>query len=507
MIAGDVSASSSLEEHPDIVVRNPITDEIVGTVPNFTPEQIAAIAERARAAQPAWEGLGVRRRAHILRAWADLLWEQRAKMMKIIRSETGKNRSGALSEIFGTDFTVTYYYHRAARILRSRRAQPLFPVFQRLTVHYRAHGLVGIIAPWNYPLLLVASELVPALIAGNAVILKPSELTPHTSLFIAELMHRVGVPQEILHVVTGDGTAGAAVIDVVDYIHVTGSTATGRKVAVRAAERLIPYSLELGSKDPLIILRDSNLDLAATGALKGALENAGQACVSTERVYVEDAIYEPFVERVRHHAKKIRVGPGDGMNIHTGSLTHERELVRVERHLDEAVAKGAKIILGGKRRPDLGPLFFEPTVIVDVDHTMALMKEETFGPILPIMRVQDADEAIRLANDSAFGLSGSIYTRDLKRGEQLARRIRTGDVGINRTGLVTIGTPGLPSGGEKDSGIGRRNGEVGLLRFVKSQSVLTDKLIYNPAQIEFLDPLTLVGVHAIRILRRWLPFI
>ncbi|MCL4246768.1 MAG: aldehyde dehydrogenase family protein [Anaerolineae bacterium] len=507
MNAASVSENASIEDRPDIVVRNPVTGETVGAVPNLSAAQIAALAERVRAAQPEWENLGVRKRAHLLRAWADLLWERRDEMVRIIRSETGKNKTGALSEIFGTDFTVTYYFHRAAHFLRPRRAQPLFPVFQRLTVHYRAHGLVGIIAPWNYPLLLVASELVPALIAGNAVLLKPSELTPHTSLFLADLMYRVGVPKEIFHVVTGDGVTGAGVIDVVDYVHVTGSTATGRKVAIRAAERLIPYSLELGSKDPLIILRDSNLDLAVTGAMKGAFENAGQACVSTERVYVEDAIYESFVERVRHFTQKMKVGAEDGMGVHMGSMTHERELIRVERHLDEAVAKGAKIIVGGKRRPDLGPLFFEPTVVVDVDHTMALMHEETFGPILPIMRVRDADEAIRLANDSDFGLSSSIYTRDFQRAEELAKRIRTGDVGINRTGLVTIGTPTLPSGGEKESGIGRRNGEQGLMRFVKSQSILTDKLIYNPARIEFIDPLTLLGVHLIRILRRWLPFI
>ncbi|MCC6614639.1 MAG: aldehyde dehydrogenase family protein [Anaerolineae bacterium] len=496
-----------MEERPGIVVRNPVTGDTVGTVPNFTLEQITAAAERARTAQPAWEALGVRKRVHLLRAWADLLWEKRAEMIKTDRAETGKNKSGALSEIFGTDFITSYYFHRAEHILRPRRAQPLFPVFQRLTVHYHAHGLVGIIAPWNYPLLLVTTELIPALIAGNAVLVKPSELTPHTSLFLVELMHKVGIPQDVVQVITGDGAAGAGVIDVVDYIHVTGSTATGRKVAVRAAERLIPYSLELGSKDPLIILRDSNLDLAATGALKGAFENAGQVCVSTERVYVEDAIYEPFLERVRHYAKKINIGPGDGMNINVGSMTSERELARVERQLDEAVARGARIIVGGKRRPDLGPLFFEPTVIVDVDHSMSLMTEETFGPVLPIMRVKDADEAIRLANDSEFGLSGGIYTRDLKRGEQLARRIKTGDVGINRTGLVTIGTPGLPSGGEKHSGIGRRNGEEGLLRFVKSQSILTDNLIYNPARVDFIDPLTMLGVQTIRILRRWLPFI
>lgn len=492
---------------PPITVTNPLTGGVVGSVPNMTPQEISAVASRARAAQPAWEALGVRARGHLMRAWADALWKQRAEMIRIIRAETGKNEAGALSEIFGTDFNVLYYYHNAARILRSRGMPALFPIVQRARLYYSAHGLVGLICPWNYPLLLVTLELVPALFAGNAVLVKPSELTPHTILFAVDLMHKVGIPHDVVQVITGDGNAGAAVVDHADYIHVTGSTATGRRVAVRAAERLIPCGLEMGSKDPLIILQDCDLELAATGAVKGALENAGQACVSTERVYVEQGIYEPFVRRVRELAGMIKLSASSGMDVHVGSMTNEREVLRVERQLADAVAKGAQVIFGGKRRPDIGPLFFEPTILINVNHSMDIMREETFGPVMPIMQVRDADEAIRLANDSSYGLSAGIYTRNLKRGEELARRIHSGDVCINRTGLVTIGTSSLPTGGMKESGIGRRNGALGLLRFVRSQSVMVDKLLYNPARIEFIDDLTLVGLYALRIIRRWLSFV
>ncbi len=500
------SATHGAQPAADVLeVHSPLTGELIGHVPCLGRDQVMAAAARARAAQPAWEALGVRARVRFLRAWADLLWERRADMIRTIRSETGKNETGALSEVFGNDFVTIYCYHRAPRVLRSRSVPPLFPIVQRARVTHKAYGLVGVIAPWNYPLLLVFAEVVPALCGGNAVLIKPSELTPHTALLAVELLHQVGVPRDVVQVITGDGVTGAALIDAVDFIHVTGSTATGRRVAQRAAERMIPCSLELGSKDPLIVLRDSDLDLAATGAIKGAFENAGQACVSTERVYVEEAVYEPFVERVLHHTAGLRVGAQAGLDVHMGSLTHEREVKRVEAHIADALAKGARVIAGGRRRPDLGPYFFDPTILVDVDHSMEVMREETFGPILPIMRVRDAEEAVRLANDNAYGLSASIYTRSLRRAEALARRIQTGDVAINRTGLVTIGTPTLPTGGEKASGLGRRNGDIGLLRFVKTQSIMTDLLLYNPASSAFFDPLTLFGLHIIRLLRRWLP--
>jgi len=296
----------------------------------------------------------------------------------------------------------------------------------------------------------------------------------------------------------------------VDIIHLTGSTATGRKVAQRAAERMIPYSLELGGKDPLIVLNDADLESAVMGTLRSALENAGQACISIERVYVETGIYEAYLERALETVRQYAVGAGDGNLVCMGCMTNERELLRTEDHIRDAVEKGALVLYGGKRRPDLGALFFEPTILVDVDHSMKVMTDETFGPLVPIMRVRDADEAVRLANDSEYGLSASIYTSDLRRGEQLARRIHAGDVAINRPQMV-IGTPSLPMGGVKASGIGRRGGPEGLLRFVQTQSILVDTLFdtkigAKPA-LTFTDPVTSSGFKVMRALRRIVPFL
>lgn len=502
-IAARDPATSTL---PQFEIRSPLNGATIGTLPVYDAAALQAAAARARVAQPAWEALGVQRRAALLRAWIDALWLRKDDLLRGLRRETGKTYGDAMAELLATDVIAIYYAQRAAHILRPRRGTPIFPILQRVDIEYQAFGVVGMIAPWNYPLLNISFELIPALIAGNAVLVKPSELTPYTALFIVEMLHRVGVPREVAQVVTGDGTTGAALIDVVDYVHVTGSTATGRRVAVRAAERLIPYSLELGGKDPLIVLADSDPDLAATATLTGALQNAGQACVAIERVYVEAPVYERFLERLLYHAGRLKVGAGDGYGVHVGSMTHERELLRTEAQIADALAKGARLLCGGKRRPDLGPLFFEPTVLADVDHTMRVMREETFGPIVPVMRARDAEDALRLANDSPYGLSAAIYTRDLLRGRALARRIRAGDVAINRV-LVSIGTAGMPSGGVKESGIGRRNGEAGLLRFATTHAVLTDRLWFNPPALTLLTPLARFGLHLVRHLRRWLPFL
>jgi acyl-CoA reductase-like NAD-dependent aldehyde dehydrogenase len=373
-------------------------------------------------------------------------------------------------------------------------------------VYYKPHGVVGFITPWNYPLLNAFNDLIPALIAGNTVVLKPSEVTPFTAEYGLNLMYQVGIPRDVIQMVTGDGRTGEALIDSVDFISFTGSTATGRKVAVRAAERLIPYSLELGGKDPLIVLKDADLDLAASGALTGAMENAGQTCISIERVYVEAPVYDQFVSRILEYAQRMKLGAEDDFDTHVGSLTNERELRRTEEHVRDALEKGARVLFGGKPRPDLGRLFFEPTVLVDVDHSMKVMQEETFGPLLPIMRVRDADEAVRMANDNEYGLSACIYTRDLKRGEQLATRIDSGDVVLNRP-QMTFGTLAVPMGGVKNSGVGRRNGPEGLLRFVKPQSIVVDRaLLAKPALIQ-ADPMTRLGVDVMRVARRWLPFL
>lgn len=486
-------------------VVSPLTGRVIDRVPEHTPEEVTAAVAEARAAQPAWEAMGVKRRLHLLRRWADLVYAERKAAIEIIRAETGKTEPQAHEEIIVIDASVAYYYYTAAALLQPQTRRSLLPLLQKARVYYKPYGVVGVISPWNFPFLLAFLDLIPALIAGNTVVLKPSEVTPLSAHWGAEMMYRAGIPHNVVQVVNGAGAVGAALVDTVDYVMFTGSTAVGRKIAARAGERLIPCSMELGGKDPAIILKDADLDQAAKGLLLSALAGAGQICISTERVYVEKPIYDAFLERLRWHIERFRVGPGDDLDTHMGSLTNERELRRVEAHIADAVAKGAKVIFGGRRRPDLGPLFFEPTILVDVDHSMLVMQEETFGPLIPIMKVKDAEEAVRLANDNAYGLSGLIYTRDLRRAEALAKRLRSGDVAINRPQWVW-GTLAAPMGGAKPaSGIGRRNGPEGLMRFVQPQSIVIDNAaLVLPQEYTHLTP-WLRFLYAVR--RRLIPYV
>ena len=465
---------AAAEQARHIEVVNPITGRVIDRIPDSTPQEVAAAVAEARAAQPAWEAMGVERRLRLLRRWADLVYAERKTGVQIIRAETGKTEPQAHEEILVIDAAVAYYYYTAAELLRPKTRRSLLPLLQKARVYYKPYGVVGVISPWNFPFLLAFLDMVPALIAGNTVVIKPSEVAPFSARWGADLMYRAGIPHNVVQIVNGAGQTGAALVDTVDYVMFTGSTAVGRKIAARAGERLIPCSMELGGKDPAIILKDADLDQAAKGLLLSALAGAGQICISTERVYVEKPIYDAFLERLRWHIEQFRVGPGDDLDTHMGSLTNERELLRVEAQIADAVAKGAKVLLGGRRRPDLGPLFFEPTILVDVDHSMLVMQEETFGPLIPIMKVKNADEAVRLANDNEYGLSGLIYTRDLRQAEALAARLQSGDVAINRPQWVW-GTLAAPMGGAKPaSGIGRRNGPEGLMRFVQPQSIVID---------------------------------
>jgi len=487
-------------------VKNPLTLEVIGQIPVTSPQEVEDAAERARFAQRAWAALTIQERAKLLQNWGDLLWERQEEAIRVIRRETGKPDSGAFLELLVVDSVITYYAQNAARILSPKSRKTQFPIVQTAKVYYKPRGVVGIISPWNYPFLLPFMDLIPAMIAGNTILLKPSEVTPFSAEYGVELMIEAGIPRDVIQVLHGDGRTGAAVVDNVDYVGFTGSTEVGRIVAKRCAERLIPYSMELGGKDASIVLADADLDMTATGLLRGAMENAGQVCISVERAYVEEAIYEPLIERIRHYAAQMKVGPGDGMDVHMGSMTNTVELERTEAHVADALAKGAQVIVGGKRRPDLGPLFFEPTVLIDVDHSMDIMREETFGPVLPIMKVSSVDEAVRLANDSQYGLSASIFTRDLKRGEQIALRLDTGDVSINRTQMA-VGTPSLPTGGQRASGVGRRNGPEGIVKYCATQAILIDSMIGQKPELSLADPLTLNLVKALRVVRRFLPFI
>lgn len=490
-----------------ISVINPITQETIGEVVNTSPAAVKAAVARARYAQHLWGAMGVRDRLVRLKRFRDLLWEHQTEAISVLRQETGKNAAGAFQELYGIDACLTWLIHHAAAILSPQRRPALFPVLQKATVYYKPRGVVGFIMPWNYPALLTFIDCLPALAAGNAIVIKPSEITPFITLFIADLMVEAGIPREVVQVVTGAGDTAAALIPEVDYVAFTGSLEVGRKVAVKAAESLIPYTLEMGGKNAMIVLKDADLELAASGLIAGSLENAGQICVGIERVYVEAPIYELFVERVKHYLTEFKIGAGDGFDVHMGSLTNEAELLRVEAHVADAIKKGAVLVRGGKRRPDLGPLFYEPALLANVDHTMDVMREETFAPIIPIMCVRDTEEAIRLTNDSPFGLSGSIFTRDLVKGEHLARQFNTGDVAINRTSSVVVGAVWLPWGGEKQSGVGRRGGPEGLLRFVTTQSIVVDRRWDRTPGVTHTDPIILLGIEVMRQIRRILPFI
>lgn len=487
-----------------IEVYNPISEQIIGRVPNTSADDVVSAIERAKGAAPVWQALGVGERARLLRRFGDLLWDDQTNAMRIIREETGKNDTGAFIEVMGIDNAVAFYCSNSAGFLRPQSRQPIFPILQHARVHYKPHGVVGFITPWNYPLMLSIVDAIPALIAGNTVIIKPSEITPYSALYAVGLMHKAGIPPHVVQVLTGDGTTGATLADGVDYVCFTGSTATGKKVAVKAAERLIPYSLELGGKDAMIVLADANIDLAASAVFIGACENAGQMCTSIERVYVEAPIYDVFVAKVLDYARGLVIGAGDGFDVHVGSMTNARELERVEEHIRDAVEKGATVVYGGKRRPDLGALFFEPTILINVDHSMKIMTEETFGPLIPIMKVQHTDEAVRLANDSEYGLSGAIFSGDTARAERIALRIDTGDMSINRNAAVQA-SAALPWGGQKNSGYGRRGGKEGLMRFVTTQSIVVDRQIGTKPALSLIDPVTMMAIKIIRFLRRWIP--
>jgi acyl-CoA reductase-like NAD-dependent aldehyde dehydrogenase len=365
---------------------------------------------------------------------------------------------------------------KSARYLRPEKIRPDFPLLKTKKVisTYAPRGVIGIISPWNFPLAMTLGEALPALMAGNAVVIKPSELTPLSAIFGAEVAVKAGFPEDLLQVVTGYGATGEALLDCADMIAFTGSVETGKRVMRRAAERLIPVSLELGGKDPMIVLKDADLERAAGACVWGALMNCGQTCTSIERVYVEAPVYQPFVEKIVTRVRAIRQGASDH-EVDIGCMTSAEQLKKVAAQVDEAVARGAKVLTGGRRNSNLPGYYYEPTVLVDVDHSMSVMTEETFGPIIPLVKVCDADEALRLANDSRYGLSASVFSRDRAAARRLAQDIQSGSVCINDS-LVNFMVADAPMGGRKASGFGYRHGAEGIRKFCQQKTVLMDRL-------------------------------
>ncbi len=445
-------------------------------LPASTQADVAAAAARARELQADWAQSRIEDRAAVLLRFHDRLIDRRDIFLDILQRDAGKARLSATEEVLHCALTARYYARRAHRYLRSERGHGVYPVLTRIDRHYQPKGLVGIISPWNYPLTMAISDGLAALVAGNALIAKPDDQVPLPCLAAVELLEECGMPRGLWQVVHGPGdVVGPLLIDVSDYVCFTGSTAIGKVVASRCAERLISYSLELGGKNPLLVLANADVERAAEGAVRACFSNGGQACVSTERIYVNRTVLEDFCRAFVARTEALRLGGAWDYDNDVGRLINHRHLRRVSDHVEDARAKGALVLTGGRRRPDLGELFYEPTVLADVTHDMACYAEETFGPVVAIHPVDSDDEAIAKANESEYGLNASIWTSDPAYGRRLARKIKCGTVNINEGFAATFGSIDAPMGGMKQSGLGRRQGQDGIRRFVDVQSVATQR--------------------------------
>jgi acyl-CoA reductase-like NAD-dependent aldehyde dehydrogenase len=464
-----------------LTVENPATGRPVGEVPSLRREETLELVRRARAAQPDWEGLGFRGRGDLLRDMRKWLVANRSRAIRTLCDENGKAYEDAQLELIYCADALGFWAKRAGKWLADERERPHSPLLfgRKIINRYVPYGVVGVIGPWNYPLINNFGDAIPALMAGNSVVLKPASITPLSSMLMAEGMREVGVPEDVFLVATGTGaTVGSALVESVDMLHFTGSTDVGRRLMREGAKRLLPVTLELGGKDPMIVLRDANLERAANAAVWGALQNAGQTCISIERVYVEADAYEPFVAKVVEKVKRLRQGvPGGPGQVDLGAITSAEQLEVIEEHLRDAVEKGARIETGGSLRAGAGR-FFEPTVLTNVDHSMKLMREETFGPTLPIMQVQSEEEAIRLANDSTMGLDSSVFGGDVSHAEQVARRVQSGAVVVNDA-LINYLAIEIPIGGVKESGVGARHGKIGIQKYCKRQNMVVARLGLN----------------------------
>jgi len=467
----------------EIVCVNPATGKENGRVALMNASDVAVAVRGARQAQQAWSQLSFRARAEFILRAREIVLAQVDEIAALISRETGKPPAEATSmEIVPTLDLMYYFAHNTERLLKRQKIDiGQYGLMGRSSyLVYKPLGVVGIISPWNFPWATPLDEVVIALMAGNAVVLKPSELTPLSALKIGEVFTQAKLPNGLLEIVTGDGSTGAALVEAgVEKIMFTGSVATGKRVAEAAARHLTPVVLELGSKDPMIVLEDANLANAARAAVWGGFANAGQACASIERCYVHESIAGEFTRLVVDETRKLKIGPPTGDTIDLGAMTNERQLRIVENHIQDAVEHGARVETGGHRVENTDGWFHEPTVVTNVDHSMDLMRDETFGPVLPIMTFKTDDEAVRLANDSIYGLTAAVFTSDIGRGRRLAERIDAGTVMINEV-VYTHAIAQTPWGGVKQSGYGRTHGTLGLLELVTAQHIHVNRVPWLP---------------------------
>ena len=466
---------------------NPATGKVLREFESASAAAVTSAVERARTAQKRWGEVGVRGRIAVLREFQRRLHERKSDIAQAITREAGKPVAEALTtEVLVVLDAARFLIDHAYRLLKDESLPHgnLATKMKRGVLVREPYGVVGIISPWNYPFSIPATETLAALVAGNAVVLKPSEFTSLVALELEQLLHAAGVPKDVFQIVLGDGATGAALIHArsihpepshagIDKLVFTGSVATGKRIAAAAGERLLPLVLELGGKDPMLVLDDADVDVASSAAVWGAFMNAGQTCLSVERCYVHRSLYAEFVQACVEKTRKLRVGNGMNPETDVGPMIHRRQLELVESHVEDAVARGARVLAGGKRLAGLGENFYAPTILAEVTHDMKVMREETFGPVLPVAAFDSDEDALRLGNDSEFGLAASVWTRDTKRGEGLARQIQAGTVMINDV-IASFGISEAPHGGVKSSGMGRTHGRFGLEEMVRVKYVDSD---------------------------------
>jgi succinate-semialdehyde dehydrogenase/glutarate-semialdehyde dehydrogenase len=488
-----------------ITVRRPFDDTVYAEVPTHDAATASAAIARARQAQARWAAVPVRERSRIISAVASLTLSNCDRILDVIQDESGKARISAFEEVMDTARGLRVFANAAPAILGPKRHPGAIPVLTRTFEYHRPVGVVGIITPWNYPFTLPATDAAQALLAGNAVVLKPDSQTPATALLLAELFASAGLPEDLFIVLPGAGTVlGPVLVAETDFLMFTGSTATGRTLAGACAERLMGFSAELGGKNPLLVLPDADLDAAAIGTARAAFANTGQLCISIERAYVHTTIYEEFIEKLLAATAGLRLGVGHSWDFDIGSLSSAKQLATVTGHVEDAVRKGAAVLAGGHARPDLGPYCYEPTILTGVTGEMMVFAEETFGPVLSVYRVGSIDEAVAAANDSRYGLNASIWSARL--GAKVAARMLTGTVNINDGYAPAFGSHAAPMGGMGESGLGRRHGSQGLLKYTEAQTVAEQRLLpIAPPPGVSNETFAKVLTMGIRVMNRVLP--
>lgn len=463
---------------PTVTTHAPFNGRPIVELPQCTPEDVTAAAERARTAQIEWARRSVEDRAAVMLRLHDLVLDSRDELMDLIQVENGKARRDAYLEVADIAITCRYYGRSARSLLSPSPRSGLIPGLTSVQELRHPKGVVSLISPWNYPLSLAAGDSIPALLAGNAVVQKADNQTALTALAALDLARRAGVPEDLWQIVLGRGSSiGDTLLDVADYVMFTGSTESGRHIARGAGERLLDCSLELGGKNALVVLDDADLDRAAEGAVRACFSSSGQLCISVERMYVADEIHDEFMERFLDRVRGMRMGGSYDFDHEMGTLTSADQLDTVRRHVDGAVAAGATVLAGGRERPDIGPFFFEPTVLTDVAEGMECFREETFGPVVSVYRFRGDEEAVEAANDTRYGLNASVWSRSPRRGLDVAARLRSGTVNVNEAYAAAWGSIDSPMGGMGDSGVGRRHGATGLLKYTEAQTIARQRLM------------------------------